>query len=296
MNLSMLVRFGRSARLGAAALAVMTVLACKPSVEGETRTWDQNRLTLQEWTGKFPNFRPAIEGRLAEAQAEFDAAKGIGDADERANKMREANNKLSTLTSAFQEIDRKIREYETLKNDPALLRLPGTILMPAMNASQAMLADARRRLDGPVSNAGEAVGRLRDASAGISRAMTPLQQARSQANQPQQPGQPGQPGMGQPPGQAGMGQPGMGQPGMGAPPQGMARPMAPGMGAPGMGAPGMGAPGMGGQGVAPQGQMRPGMGAPGAGGQMAPGMAPPPGAPPAGAPPAGAAPGGAKPF
>ncbi len=309
MNRSMFARFGRMARLSAAALALMTVVACKPSVEGETRTWDQNRLTLQEWTGKFPNFRPAIEGRLAEAQADFDAAKGIGDADERANKMREANNKLSTLTSAFQDIDRKIREYETLKNDPALLRLPGTILMPAMNASQAMLADARRRLDGPVSNAGEAVGRLRDASAGIVRAMTPLQQARSQAIQQQgRPGQPGQPGMGQPPGQAGMGQPGMGgqpgqpgmggqpgQPGMGMPPQGMARPMAPAMGAPGMGA-----PGMGGQGMAPQGQLQPGAVPPGAGGQMAPGMAPrmapPPGAPPAGAPPAGAAPGSAKPF
>ena len=294
MNLSPLVRFGRSARLGAAAMALITVVACKPSVEGETRTWDQNRLTLQEWTGKFPNFRPAIEGRLAEAQAEFDAAKGIGDADERANKMREANNKLSTLTSAFQEIDRKIREYETLKNDPALLRLPGTILMPAMNASQMMLADARRRLDGPVSNAGEAVGRLRDASAGIVRAMAPLQQARSQAN-PQQQARPGQPGMGQPGmgqpgmGQPGMDQPGMGQPGMGAPPPGMARPMPPSMGAPGMGAPAMGAPGMGGQ-----GQMQPGRVPAGAGGQMAPGMAPPPGAPPAGSAPGGAT--GPKPF
>jgi hypothetical protein len=283
MNLTF-ARFGRLVRLSAAALALMTVVACKPSVEGETRTWESNRLTLQEWVGKFPNFKPAIDGRMAEAQADFDAAKAIGDADERAAKMREANNKLSTLTSAFQDIDRKIREFETLKNDQQLLRLPGTILMPAMNASQAMLADARRRLDGPVNNAGEAVGRLRDASQAIERAMTPLRQARAQVQQQNQqgrPGQPGQPGMGQPPGA--MGQPGQMQGGMGQPggmpgqqPMGMARPM----GAPGMGAPAMGNPGLGPQGM---------------GMQMAPGVAPGAGAPPPGVMPQGAAPGGAPP-
>jgi hypothetical protein len=292
MNLTF-ARFGRLVRLSAAALALMTVVACKPSVEGETRTWESNRLTLQEWVGKFPNFKPAIDGRMAEAQADFDAAKAIGDADERAAKMREANNKLSTLTSAFQDIDRKIREFETLKNDQQLLRLPGTILMPAMNASQAMLADARRRLDGPVNNAGEAVGRLRDASQAIERAMTPLRQARAQVQQQNQqgrPGQPGQPGMGQPPGA--MGQPGQMQGGMGQPggmpgqqPMGMARPM----GAPGVGGPAMGNPGLG-----PQGQLPP-QGAQGMGMQMAPGVAPGAGAPPPGVMPQGAAPGGAPP-
>lgn len=264
-------------------------VACKPSIEGETRAWDQNKLTLQEWVGKFPNFRGAVDGRVSEAQAEFDAAKGIGDADQRAEKMREANNKLSVLTSAFQEIDRKIKEYDTLKRDPTLLQLQGTQLMPAMQMSEAILREARAKMDGPVSNAGEALGRLKDASAMIDRAMQPLRQARSQvAARPQ--GQPGQPGM--PPAQPGaMGQPG--QPGMPPPAMGPAP-----MGAP---PPAGAAPGMrpNGPGMGPQ----PGM-APAAPPAMVPaGVRPPPGpgapgagAPPVGAPPTGAPAAGPKPF
>lgn len=298
--------------------AALLALGCKPSVEGETRAWDQNKLTLQEWSGKFANFKPAIEGRIAEAQRDFDAAKVLSDADARAAKMREANDKLYALTTAFQEIDRKVKEYDTLKNDPALLRLQGMVLMPAMQASENIMRAARMRMDGPVANAGEALGRLRDASAGIDNAMRPLQDLRSRANA--QPAQ-GQPGT--------LGQPGMpGQPGMGGQPQMPGQPLMPGQ---------VGLPPTGAMGGAPMG-MRPTMGVPpsagmpggapmpgqmgpgGAGGAMQPqpgavpgaGMRPmgpagaapmgtpgsrPPGAPPNGpVPPSGPAPAGAKPF
>lgn len=278
---------GRTLRRWAVGAALLTLLACKPSIEGETRAWDQNKLTLQEWVGKFPNFRAAVDGRLAEAQAEFDAAKGLGDADQRADKMREANNKLAVLTTAFQEIDRKIKEYDTLKRDPTLATLPGQVLMPAMQMSDALLREARAKMDGPVGNAGEALGRLRDASSAIDRAMTPLRDARSRAAQrPNPPGQPGQPG--QAPGQP----PAMGQV---QPPSG--QPMAPQGVVPGTTGPNMrpmGGPSMG-----------PGMG-PGAG--LGPAVAPPPGQPmvqgvggpppgvmPAGAPPSGGPAAGAPP-
>ncbi len=318
--------------LALAATAAPAVLGgCKPSVEGETRAWDQNKLTLQEWSGRFPNFRPAIDGRVAEAQADFDAAKGIGDADARAAKMREANDKLYALTSAFQEIDRKLKEYDTLKADPNLLRLPGTILMPAMQMSDGLLRQARGRMEGQVANAGEALGRLRDASAGVTRAMAPLQDARNRAAAAAgpQPGQPGGPPMpvGAPPpgapmpGQMGQpGQPGMGMgaaPGLQRPGQMPGAPGAPGgmanpaMANPQMGAGAMPRPGMPGGMAGPAGNpampppgmapgMAPAMGAPGMGPRpgaagAAPGMAPAAGAPPAGAAP-GAPPAGAKPF
>ncbi len=277
-----LLRMGRMTDMAA---LLVGVVACKPSIEGESRAWDQNKLTLQEWVGKFPNFRGAVDGRVREAQADFDAAKAIGDGDQRAEKMREANNKLAALTTAFQEIDRKIKEYDTLKRDPTLLQLQGVQLMPAMQMSEAILREARTKMDGPVANAGEALGRLREASVMIDRAMQPLQQARSQvAARPQgQPGMPPPAQMGQPgqlgqPGQPGMapGQPlPMGQPGM--------RPaMGPGAGPMGPGAAPMGAP--------PPAGMAPGMrpAQPGMGPQpmMAPvGVRPQPGAP--GAPPAG---------
>ncbi|MSQ84603.1 MAG: hypothetical protein EXR77_17275 [Myxococcales bacterium] len=306
-------------------LALFLACGCKPSVEGETRAWDQNKLTLQEWSGRFANFRPAIDSRVAEAQTDFDVAKSMGDPDARAAKMREANDKLYALTTAFQEIDRKLKEYDRLKADPLMLRMPGTMLMPAMQMSDGLLRSARARMEGPVNNAGEALGRLRDASEGITRAMAPLQDAKNRAAAAPQPGQMGQPGqfgqpilppgampVGQMPGQPRMGAQGMLQPGMGQP--AMAQP---GMGQPGM-PPGMGRPGMGGApGGNPAMAMPPGsagqmprqgpggMGAPAMGGApgfggprpMPPAGTPPPaGQPPTGAPPAGPVPAGAKPF
>lgn len=163
-----------------------TLLACGPSEEGETRAWDQNKLAMQEYSGKFPNFRPAFDERMSEAQQLWEAAKALSDKEARAQKMREANDKLSTLTYAFQEVERKLRDLDTLKQDRVLLALPGYQLMPAMQASDAMLRQARGMMNGPIGNSGEALGRLKDASAMIVRAMEPLQQARSQAVAQQQ--------------------------------------------------------------------------------------------------------------
>lgn len=279
-------------RMWIAALALLAAVGCKPSVEGETRAWDQNKLTLQEWAGRFANFKPAIDGRVAEAQKDFEAAKGLSDPDARAAKMREANDKLYVLTTAFQEIDRKLKEYDNLKADPNLLKLPGTILMPAMQASEQILRSARMRMDGPVSNPGEALGRLRDASEGITRAMAPLQDARNRAAAATPPtGQ--QPPPGAPP-MAGPGGPNAGNPAMGNAPMPQVPLNAPRPGAipsmmGGMAQPGAGA---GGPGMPPAG-MNPAMANPAAGPR--PQVAPPPGAPPAGAPPAGAPPAMAKP-
>ena len=308
--MAVIMQWGRRACLVVAlAIALVIVQACKPSIEGETRAWDQNKLTLQEWSGKFANFKPAINDRVAEAQRDFDAAKALGDADARAAKMREANDKLYALTTAFQEIDRKVKEYDVLKNDPALLKLSGAMLMPALQAAENMMRTARMRMDGPVSNAGEALGRLRDASAGITNACKPLEDLRMRANSmPSQPpgqmgnvppGAPpmaGQPGMGMPP-NAGA-QPALGAPPGALPPGGLggpvgmrpAMPMAPGVVQPGQampgGAPMQGQMPVGGQMGGPMG-MRP-MGSPGAAPMGGP--PPPPGAPPKNAPPAGAKP------
>lgn len=218
------------ARHWLAALLLAVLTACKPSVEGETRAWDGHKLTLQEWSGKFPNFRSAIDGRLAEAQRDFDAALQIGDEEQRAAKMRQANDKVSVLTNLFAEIDRKVKQFDTLRRDPALRQVPPQVLMPSMQAADATMALARAKMDGPVANAGEAVGKLRDTSALLTRAIEPLQRAKDQAQQAK-PKTPDGQGSAPPPGLPGnAGQPPTGDPSLAEPPPNLNPPGVPRMG------------------------------------------------------------------
>lgn len=264
-----------------AALALSAaLLGCKPSIEGETRSFDQNKLTVQEFGGKFPALKMALDARLAEAQQTFDAALQLSDPDQRAQKMRDANNLVTVITGLFREIETKVRDLETLKRDPTLLQLPGTQLMPAMQMSDQLAAQARAQLDQPASNAGELQGRLRDASQLLSRAKEPLERLRAEvapktgpAGGPPPAGAPGAPppaaGAGMPPAAGGAMPPPAAVPG--TPPPGATPPPA-GIG----GAPGFGRP---------------------AGAPPPPAAAPAPAAPPPAAAPAPAAPGAApKPF
>lgn len=175
------MKLTRLRSLFAAVALSAALLGCKPSIEGETRSFDQNKLTVQEFGGKFPSLKGALDGRLAEAQQTFDAALQLSDPDQRAQKMRDANNLITVITGLFREIETKVRDLDALKHDPTLLQLPGTQLMPAMQMSDQLAAQARAQLDQPASNAGELQGRLRDASQLLSRAKEPLERLRAEA-------------------------------------------------------------------------------------------------------------------
>jgi ASC-1-like (ASCH) protein len=164
----------RFALLICLSFALSSLLGCGKSVEGETKRWDANQLSVQEYTAKYPGFKRALEERLAAGKAAMTAAKGLS-GDAKAKAMSVANEKVNVILFRFRAVERKMREYDTLKRDRDLRRLPMGMVRPAMESAEGAVRRTRRMLKtSNPTNAGEAIGRLKSAERLLSKAFTPL--------------------------------------------------------------------------------------------------------------------------
>lgn len=75
------------------AAMLLMVAGCKRSVEGETQRWEAGVTEVKALAAQYPGFKPALDARLAAAQAVYDAAGSLGDEGKIA-KLTEANAKL----------------------------------------------------------------------------------------------------------------------------------------------------------------------------------------------------------
>ncbi len=160
-------------------LTLSTLFGCGKSVEGETKRWDSNQLSVQEYQAKYPGFKAALQDRLAEGKAGMKAAAALS-GDAKAKAMAAANDKVNTILFRFQAVERKMREYDTLRRDSDLSRLPMGVVRPAMESAEGAVRRTRYMLktENP-TNAGEAIGRLNAAERTLTQALSPLKDLKS---------------------------------------------------------------------------------------------------------------------
>jgi len=101
-------------------LIAIFVYSCAPSVEGETKSWDSNVQQLKRMQADYPAYADMISTKLAEAEKVFKSAESISDEEAKAEKMREANNILSTgcvgnLKNMLSKIDDVARKKSELR-------------------------------------------------------------------------------------------------------------------------------------------------------------------------------------
>lgn len=95
--------------------AVVLLAACKPSVEGESKSWTSNLKNAETLKTKYPAFSQLIDDKVSTAKKVWDEAQSIVDEEAKAEKMREANgyfssgsfSKLYDMDTALKNLDKE---------------------------------------------------------------------------------------------------------------------------------------------------------------------------------------------
>lgn len=102
------------AKLHHALLALMTaivlVVGCAKTVEGETKAWNDNVAQLNALIAQYPGFKPALEARLAAAKKTYDAASTMS-GDPQIEQMAKANSEINAgFVNDLKSVDAKIKK------------------------------------------------------------------------------------------------------------------------------------------------------------------------------------------
>jgi predicted transcriptional regulator len=101
------------------AVGLLGLLACKKSVEGESKAWTANVAKVKQLGALYPGFQPALDERVKAAQAIYDGASGLAE-EQAAEKMAAAN---STLVGGFvgklDGLDKRMKGLRTKLVDAA---------------------------------------------------------------------------------------------------------------------------------------------------------------------------------
>ncbi|MCB1141899.1 MAG: hypothetical protein H7A24_05390 [Leptospiraceae bacterium] len=88
------------------------VFNCKPSSKNELQYWENNKKELAEASAKYPNFKGIFDAKLKLAEAIWAESDAISDEEKKAEKMKEANEKLNEILNPFTQIKYKIDGIE----------------------------------------------------------------------------------------------------------------------------------------------------------------------------------------
>lgn len=124
------------------AFIALAIYSCSPSVEGETKSWDSNVQQLKKMKSDYPAYADMISTKMAEAEKIFKSAEGISDEDAKAEKMREANNILSTgcvgnlknMLSKIDDVDRKKSELRKAAKTQSDMKYAESVIDDAKSA------------------------------------------------------------------------------------------------------------------------------------------------------------------
>lgn len=84
----------RSLTIMALVLALLSPASCKKTLEGETKRWDSSNATITRLAAEYPSFKAALEEQRRVATQAMDAAKQVGDQEQRIDAMARANTLL----------------------------------------------------------------------------------------------------------------------------------------------------------------------------------------------------------
>ncbi len=124
------------------AILTIFVYSCSPSVEGETKSWDSNVQQLKKMQTDYPAYAEMISSKLSEAEKVYKSAEGISDEDAKAEKMREANNILSSgcvgnlknMLSKIDDVDRKKSELRKAAKTKSDMKYAESVIDDAKSA------------------------------------------------------------------------------------------------------------------------------------------------------------------
>ena len=144
--------------------AALFTAGCGKNVEGETKSWNANKLELEKFAGKFPGLKAPIATHVDQAQKAYDAAQNVSDADQKAKALSVANDQLLLVLTPLRNLDRALLDIEALKKDQGLLSLSAGDVNPAIKLSDAGVAAAIASLDGKgVDTTGALVSKVEEA-------------------------------------------------------------------------------------------------------------------------------------
>jgi len=124
------------------AIIMIVVYSCAPSVEGETKSWDSNVQQLKKMQTDYPAYADMISLKMTEAEKIYKSAEGISDEEAKAEKMREANNILSTgcvgnlknMLYKIDDVDKKKSELRKAANTKSDMKYAESVIDDAKDA------------------------------------------------------------------------------------------------------------------------------------------------------------------
>ncbi len=95
------------------------LMACKPSIENETKKFENNKQTVASFAAKYAAFKPLLDEATKKAQGLWDEALKINKEEDKAKKMAEANEALSgnPVYSGLNSYEGHVDRVKKLQND-----------------------------------------------------------------------------------------------------------------------------------------------------------------------------------
>jgi hypothetical protein len=105
------------------AVSAIFIISCKPTVENEQKSWNDNLQKMSTLKSTYPAFASFIDSKIAAAKTIWSQAEGISDKDQKAKKMSEANDifetgcvyQLSEMKDKMRNVDNKISDVKDAK-------------------------------------------------------------------------------------------------------------------------------------------------------------------------------------
>lgn len=162
------------------------LLSCRPTAKNETQKWENNKKDYAEAVTKYPSFKALLEQKMAAAQKLWDEAVKIAKEEEKAVKMKEANDKLNELLNQFTQIKYKtqgIQDAIEKLSSKKLARSEELVRQKAKDEAVKALAEVRDMMakakpaieEDAMKITREVIGRLITAQGNIDRAIKSLE-------------------------------------------------------------------------------------------------------------------------
>ncbi|WP_375559624.1 hypothetical protein ACE193_18080 [Bernardetia sp. OM2101] len=164
-----------------ALLLLFCISACSPSAENEQKKWKHNTANVNDLMKAFPTFASLLEGDLKEAQTKWSEAEKISEAEQKAQKMSEANDiifgdYISQLYSAKSRME-KVEEKKQKIHSKNLSSTKAEQAEDAIKSANEKVAKAKTILSQKVATKTEAQEVVKEANAELIAAVAALDRA-----------------------------------------------------------------------------------------------------------------------
>ncbi|MCW3127151.1 MAG: hypothetical protein JWO03_2809 [Bacteroidetes bacterium] len=100
---------------------------CKPKVEGETTSWKENQKKATDFKAKYPAFAASLDQSFTNASKIWDDAAKITKEEEKAAKMREANDEYGKLLSPMTSYESNVESANSSQKKAQGKKYPSSV-------------------------------------------------------------------------------------------------------------------------------------------------------------------------